>query len=309
MRAKVITIAGICLLTVCAAIAAEQASQQAAQPTQQAAGQGTGGIVEVAYVLTWEKDPRYRARDPFLTVLHSMGGPAGVRVQRMALPRTPGEETAFAEKAAAMLEEAQAAMNESDYKAAGEKIELLREMVTVPMVTQTAKDKMATVSSALAKVEQQYGQMRARAALAEALQIAARMQAYFDTERYGEVVDADTALQALNEPAGLQNAEVAATGAEVLARCAEIKRRAVIHLEFNKKGMLVDAISYFPMGRSYAIVNGEVFEEGAELEPELTLAAVAGEAVTFKYKGEDISAGLAAPQEIRPQVNAARRVK
>jgi len=254
-------------------------------------------IFEVAYLLTWERDPRFRGRDPFQTVLHGAGSQATKKAAKLVLPRTPSEELAFAEKAASCVKEAGAALSESDFKSVQGKIDEARQMVAVAMTSQAAKDRMSDVSGQLAALEQGYAKVRARAALAESLQIAARMQAYFESERYGEVVSADVALQSLNNESGLQNPEVAGTSADVLATCAEIRRRAEVHLEFAKKELKVDAVSYFPEGRSFAIVNGEVFGEGAQIAPELMLAAVAGGKVTFDFKGEKISQGLAEPQE------------
>jgi|GEM_PF-4455481 len=306
MKPTAIIVLAVSVAAISAAFATEGPAGQAGTAPAPAAAEsapakaGPEGIVEVAYALTWERDPRYRGRDPFQTVLTMMDQSAVKQVKRIAAPRTPSEESAFADRAQSLLAEAEAALDEADYATAGDRIDSVREMTTMPMVTQTAKDKMGDVSRDLAALEERYGTMRARASLAAALQLAARMQAYFETERYGEVVGADADLQALNDVKGLKNPEVAGTAALVLAKCAELKRRAEIRLEFAKQDVKVDAVSYFPEGRSFAIVNGEVLGEGALVAPELTLAAVGSGKVTFEYKGEKISRGLAEPESSWP---------
>jgi hypothetical protein len=309
MRLRTVTIFSASLLAVLVALAvAEQAAPAAARIA--GAKAAPKSIAEVAYLLTWDKDPRYRGRDPFTTVLHLVGGPTTAkRVERLALPRTPGEETAFADKAEAVLKEAQTALDEGDFAAAEEKIKTAREMVGVPVTTLSAKERLVALSKALAGVEDQFGKVRARAALVQALQLAARMQGYFESERFGEVIGTGDEIEKLNNENGLKNAEVAQTAAAVLEKCAELKRRAEVRMEFAKQELKVDAVSFFPEGRSFAIINGEVVGEGAVVAPELTLAAVSGGNVTFEYKGEKISQGLAAPEASHTEGKAARRVR
>ncbi len=254
--------------------------------------QDASSIVGDAYVLTWQKDPRYRARDPFQTVLHTTDAPAGRKADVVALPRTPGEEAAFVARADACVKEAAAALDEADYSEAKSKIAAARQMAGVNLVTEPARAGMAEVKTGLADVEARYGEACARAALTRALQLAALMQAYFDGGRYGEVVSADAQLAELDTDEGLKSPEVAGTAQGVLARCAELKRRASIHLEFGQKDLKIDAVSYYPDGRSFAIVNGEVYGEGGIVMPELLVASVSSGTVAFSYKGEQISLGL-----------------
>jgi hypothetical protein len=313
MRTTALVLAAIAVVAVSAVIAAEVALPQAAAPKAPAlqAKASPDSIFEVAYLITWEKDPRFKARDPFQTVLHTVGGPAGKQASKLALPRTPSEEEAFIQKAASSVKEAEECLAGSDFKAVKERVELVRQMVAIPMTSQSAKEKMAEVSKELAAIETKYASMQARAALAEALQLAARMQAYFEDERYGDVLGSSARIQELDNESGLKSSEVALTAVEVLARCADLKRRAEIHLDFAKMDVKVDAVSFFPEGRSFAIVNAEVFGEGALIAPDLTLASVAGGKVTFDFKGEKIPQGLAVAKEHdRPQgTNAARRVR
>jgi hypothetical protein len=276
--------------------AADTAAPAAGQATQ-VANLATPGpldkITQEPYVLTWQKDPRYRGRDPFETVLHEVTGPAGKAAPKIAIPRTPGEEAAFTDKALTLVKEAEGALGDADYKAVKERIETLREMIAVKLVTQPAKDKMVLVTAQFGDLEKRYASIRARAALTEALQLAALMQGYFESGRYGEVITTEDKVHALDGDEGLRNPEVAATGAEVLKKVADLKRRAQIHVEFDKKEFKIDAVSHFPEGRSFAIVNGEVYGEGVSVEPELSVAQVDNNRVTFNFKGEEISLGLA----------------
>ena len=311
MRLAAIFAIALCAALVTAALSAQEAAEMPASPgmtadpalatAKEKADREAESFLEPAYILTWDKEPRLRGREPFQSVLHILdSGVAGKKTGKIQLPRTPMEEVAFAERAAALLAEAQAGLGQADYKAIDEKVDTIKQMIAVPMVTQAAKDKMAVVIKQFADFNAEYSKIRARAALAEALQLAARMQAYFDSERFGEVLSAYIELQALNDEKGLGNLEVAATAADILTRCAELERRAEIRMEFAKMNLKVDAISCFPEGRSFAIINGEVTGEGALVAPELTLAAVASGKVTFDYKGEKISQGLAAPKEGQP---------
>jgi len=250
-------------------------------------------ITQEPYVLTWQKDPRFKGRDPFLTVLHEVTAAAGKTAPKIAIPRTPGEEMAFADKALSLIKEAEGALGDADYKAVKERIDTLREMVAIKLVTGPAQEKMAAVAVQFDELEKRYASIRARAALTEALQLAALMQGYFDSGRYGETISTEDKVHALDNEEGLRNGEVAATGAEVLKKVADLKRRAQIHVEFEKKELKIDAVSHFPAGRSFAIVNGEVYGEGVSVEPELSVAQVDNNRVTFNFKGEEISLGLA----------------
>ncbi len=296
MRLTAIILVAVCLLGMPAAANGQEATPQGASATTQGAtaeAQTPNGITETAYALTWEKDPRYRGRDPFQTVLTTVGGPAGKAAVRISAPRTPAEEAAFVDSAESLVGEGESALGESDFKTAEERITATREMTTITLKNQDARAKMIEVSKRLATLEGEYNKVRARAALAKALQLAARMQAYFETERYGEVASTHLELENLNNDEGLMNPEVAGTATAVLAKCAELKRRAEIHMDFAKRDLRVDAVSHFPEGRSFAIINGEVYGQGMILEPELALAGVSGNEVTFDYKGERISQGLA----------------
>jgi len=275
------------------------------------AGKSPESIIESSYVLTWEKDMRCRGRDPFVTVLHVVGSKQTKAVKRISPPRTPSEESVFVDKALSLVKDASAALDAGDFKACQESIALVREMTVVPLVTQTAKDKMIAVSRDLASLEDVFAKFQARAALTEALQLAARMQGYFDSGRFSEILALEADLQKLNTETGLKHAEVAATAEEILKKVAELKRRAEIHMEFQKMNCTVDAVSFFPEGRSYAIVNGEVFSEGDRMTPELAVAQVVADKVQFEFKGERIFLGLAEPTQVKTPAGkaAARRVR
>jgi hypothetical protein len=165
-------------------------------------------------------------------------------------------------------------------------------MGDVELSTKTAKDRMELVLAGLKEAEERLSLMRARAALKEALEIAAKMQAYFDNDRHGEVIGLNQQLLELNDEKGLKNPEVAATGEQLVAKCEELARRANIHLEFGQMELKIDAVSHFPEGKSYAIVNGEVIGEGDKVAPELAVASVSGTDVFFDYKGERIALEL-----------------
>jgi hypothetical protein len=300
MRAPIAWVLIGTLVLFASAAAAQQPVQAEKPPVQTAKAampnavvQQGKAIAEDPYMLTWEKEPRFRGRDPFETVLHTIGGPAGRTAPRLMAPRTPGEEAAFVARADAYVNEGNAALEEADYRTVKEKLEMLAEMTAMPLVTEPARVSMAEVKKAVEDLEARYSRIRARAALTEALQQAALMQAYFETGRYGEVISAEAAIKELDNEEGLRNPEVAATAADLLRKCADIKRRAEIHIEFGQKDLKVDAVSHFPGGRSFAIVNGEVYGEGGIVAAELTVATVAMNRVTFNYKGEDISLGMA----------------
>jgi hypothetical protein len=97
---------------------------------------------------------------------------------------------------------------------------------------------------------------------------------------------------ALNNDEGLKNPEVASTGSELVEKCGELARRAGIHIEFAELELKIDAVSHFPEGKSFAIVNGEVIGEGDRVAPELSVASVQGKEVYFNYKGERIALDL-----------------
>ena len=247
-----VLIASVVLFAATAAVA-QQPIQAEKPPVQTAKAAAPDAVVqqgkaisEDPYMLTWQKEPRFRGRDPFDTVLHSVGGPAGKTATKLMAPRTPGEEAAFVSRADAYVNEASAALDEADYLTVKEKLELLGQMAAMPLVTEPARVRMAEVKKALADLEDRYSKTRARAALTEALQLAALMQAYFETGRYGEVISAEAKIHALDNEEGLKNAEVAATSAGLLEKCAEIKRRAEIHIEFGQKELKVDALSHYP---------------------------------------------------------------
>ncbi len=250
-------------------------------------------LVEPPYVLTWQKDPRYRGRDPFETVLHAVDAGNVRAVSRIAAPRTPGEEIAFVEKAAELVATGEAALEQGDYDAVKDALHPAGQMVAMKLVTQTAKDKMAVVSERYKTALAKYLSIRARLYLTEALQLATLMTAYFDSARYGDVIAAYEKMKLFDTEEGLRNPEVAATGSEILKKGAELATRAKIRIEFDKKELKVDAVSHFPEGRSYAIVNGEVYGEGVAMAPELAVSMVETNRVTFNYKGEQISLGLA----------------
>lgn len=278
-----------------AAVLAGQAQPAAPAPTAEIAkAQQTPtpeSLLGEPYMLTWEKDPRAKGREPFKTVLHFTGSETR-KANTFDLPRTPSEETAFAIKAESYVEEAVAALDEADFKLAEERLETVTKMVTVQLVTQSAQDKLREVTAALTEATRVLSSMHARAALKEALELAGRMQAYFDNNRFGEVVDLHKQVLELNDEKGLRNPEVASTAEVLLAKCDELSRRAAIHLEFAQMELAVDAVSYFPQGKSYAIVNGEVIGEGGNVAPELLVAAVAVNKVIFDYKGERIALEL-----------------
>ena len=250
-------------------------------------------IVEEPYALTWQKDPSLKSRDPFETVLHAVGGDNVKRPDRIAAPRTPGEEAEFTAKALVLVQEAEGALGEADYTGVKTRLATLHEMAVIKLTTQSAKDSMTEVVAKLADLEGRYVKIRARAALTEALQVAALMQGYFESSRYGEVITASDKVAALDNDEGLRNAEVAEAGAAVASKCAELKKRSEVRLEFEKMKLKVDAVSHFPQGRSFAIVNGEVYGEGGSMAPELVVASVADNMVVFHFKGEEISLGLA----------------
>ncbi len=243
------------------------------------------------YVLTWEKDPRARGRDPFESVLRFVGTETR-RASTFDLPRTPAEESAFAMKAASTLEEANAALDDGELKLADERLDTVSRMVEVPLVTDSAKEKLAAVRAELPQAQVRLSSMRARAALRQALELAGRMQAYFDHHRFSEVVDLHGEVLSLDNDSQLRNPEVAGTARPLLAMCSELARRAQVHIEFAQMELAIDAVSYFPHGRSFAIVNGEVIGEGGSVAPELGVASVAGSKVVFSYKGERIALEL-----------------
>lgn len=296
MRALGIVLAATAVLALAVSGAVAQNTQGVqTQQTQVAKAQETPSpesLLGDPYMLTWEKDPRFRGREPFQTVLHSVGGETR-KSGRFDLPRTPSEETAFAAKAGSYVEEALAALEESDFKLAEDRIDTASKMAAVKLVSQAAKDKMAAVLVQLAEAEKELASVRARAALKEALEFAARMQAYFDANRHGEVVALYQSILALDDEKGLKNPEVASTAAQILKKCAALDQRARIHIEFGQMELKVDAVSHYPEGKSFAIVNGEVIGEGATVAPDLTIASVEGKTVVFKYKGESIPLLLA----------------
>jgi len=273
----------------------------------QVAGQSTSGSAEVAktqetpapesllgesYILTWEKDPRFKGREPFKTVLHPTGGETR-RSRSIDLPRTPSEEAAFVIKTRSCVEEALAALEEADFRTAEEKIETAKKMLSVKLVTKTAQDDMVAVGAELVDAARLLSSVRARAALKEALEIAARMQAFFDNDRHGEVVGLYQQMLELDNEKGLRNPEVASTAGVLVERGGELSRRSNIHLDFAQLELKIDAVSHFPQGRSFAIVNGEVIGEGGRVAPELAIASVvSGQKVVFDYKGEEIALGL-----------------
>ena len=243
------------------------------------------------YMLTWEKDARFKGRRPFQTVLHSMGGQAR-KVEKFSQPRTPSQETAFIIKAESYLDEAGGALDEGDFTLAEDRIKTVTRMTAVNLVTESAREKMAAISADLANVQKRFGDMRARASLRQALELAGRMQAYFDNDRHGEVVGLYQDILQLDNEEGLRNPEVARTAAALLTKCAALSKRAQIHIDFSQMELKVDAVSCFPKGRSFAIVSGEVIGEGGAVAPELTVTCVAGKEVTFDFKGEKIALEL-----------------
>lgn len=284
--------AAFAIIGVFSALAETQPPALAAVEIAKAAESATPeGILGEPYLLTWEKDPRMRGREPFSTVLHYTGEQTSM-VRKFDLPRTPSEEAAFVMKAQSYVEEAAAALEAGDFKAAEGKIDTAIRMTEVTLVTKTARDKMASVAVALVDVEKVMASGRARAALKEALEIAARMQAYFDNDRHGEVISLQSDLDGLNTSRGLKNPEVLKTAAALLAKTAELARRAQLHLDFNNLELSVDAVSHFPEGKSFAIINGEVFGEGGTVAPELTMASVAVKKVVFDFRGESIALDL-----------------
>lgn len=291
-----------------------------AAPVEQPAAKASRGIakavnapmLDLPYVLTWEKDPGLKSRDPFNTVLRFQDDSAPARriAESVAEPRTPAEEEEFAAKAGSLVAEARSALAESDYKGAGDRIKSLDAMVSVPLVTDSARQALAAAAKEYAAVKAEFAKVRARAALTDALRIAARMQAYFDDGRYGDVVAAGVELEALNTDEGLKSVEVAPTAGEILARCDGLRKRAEVHMEFSKKEFSIDAVSHFPDGRSFAIVNGEVVGVGDAVESETTLASIEGSKVTFGYKGERISVGLSeAPEAVGAKRSKEGRAK
>lgn len=278
------------------AVLAVQAQQAASAPAVETAkAQMTPtpeSLLDEPYMLTWEKDHRIKGREPFTTVLNFTGSETRT-ANTFDLPRTPSEETAFVIKAESYVEEAVAALGEADFKLAEERLETVGKMVSVPLVSQSAQDKLKAVAVALGEATGLLSSMRARAALKEALELAGRMQAYFDNNRFGEVVGIHKQVLELNDEKGLQNPEVVSTAGMLLAKCDELSRRAAIHLEFEQMELTIDAVSHFPLGKSYAIVNGEVIGEGGNVAPELTVASVAGDKVIFDYRGERIALELA----------------
>lgn len=248
-------------------------------------------ILGEPYMLTWDKDVRFKGRRPFQTVLHSMDGQAR-KVEKFSRPRTPSQETAFIIKAESYVEEASDALDNGDFNLAKERIATVTRMAAVDLITQSAKDRMAAVAADLAKVQKRFSAMRARAALGQALKLAGRMQAYFDNDRYGEVVSLYQDIQQLDNEEGLKNPEVAGTAAALLDKCAALSRRAQLHLDFSQMKLKVDAVSCFPEGKSFAIISGEVIGEGGTVAPDLTVSCVTGRRVTFDFKGEKIALEL-----------------
>lgn len=291
---NVLVTAALVLLATAAA-AGQQDAAQARPPvikTAKLATPGAESMLDAPYVLTWQKDARFKRREPFKTVLRSVG-PSAKKVRKFELPRTPSEESAFTVKATSYIEEASAALEEADFTAAEEKITTVTKMVAVKLVTKTAKDRMVEVGAELAKVAKRLASMRARASLKQAFELAARMQAYFDNDRHGNVISLHKEIMELDNPRGLKNPEVAATAVKLLKQVGELSRRAQVHLDFAQMELKIDAVSHFPQGRSFAIVNGEVVGEGGKVAPELTMASVAGKTVIFNYKGERIALELA----------------
>jgi len=295
MRAFITAFAAAVLVPAFTAVLPAQVQQDQAAPkavTAKAQEAPTPeSLLGEPYMLTWEKDPRAKGREPFRTVLHFVGDETR-KVNRIDLPRTPAEEAAFVTKAESYVEEAMAALEEADFKLAEERLETVAQMVCVPLVTQSAGDKIKKVAAALTQAQGLLSSMRARAALKEALELAGRMQAYFDNNRFGEVVGIHKQILELDNEQGLRNAEVAGTAEALLAKCEKLSKRAAIHLEFAQMELTIDAVSHFPQGRSYAIVNGEVIGEGGNVAPELVIASVAGQEVIFDYKGERIALEL-----------------
>ncbi|MHC4713114.1 MAG: hypothetical protein ACYTAN_07565 [Planctomycetota bacterium] len=296
MTALARTLAAMAILTAGAFLAAAATGETGATPQTQVAKAETApspeSLLGDPYMLTWEKDPRFKGREPFQTVLHFVGKETRLS-DTFRLPRTPSEETSFVLKADSYVEEALDALEHSDFKFAEERLETVKRMSEVKLVSQSAKDRMAAVVRQLAEAEKQLVSVRARAALKEALEIAARMQAYFDGNRHGEVLGLHQKLLELDDERGLKNPEVASTAAGIAEMCARLADRSTIHLEFGQMGLAIDAVSHYPEGRSYAIVNGEVIGEGGLVAPDLAIASVEGPKVVFNYKGEQIPLLLA----------------
>lgn len=272
-----------------AAAAGKASSQVVAKVTPMP---GPESLLGEPYVLSWEKDPRYKGREPFRTVLHPVGGERR-KAGKLKLPRTPSEETAFVKKAESCMEEAAAAIEDADFALAEEQLELAGRMVEVNLSTRSAVEAMARVVAGLAETSTQLASMRARASLKQALETASKMQAYFDNGRHGEVVSLYKELEELDNEKGLRNPEVSSTATPLMAQAGELARRAEVHREFRQMEFEISAVSHFSGGRSFAIVNGEVVGEGGKVAPELALASIDGKRVTFDFKGERVSLDLA----------------
>ncbi len=289
------TATAVVLMVVLAAFATAETPAAGTAPSQVAKATTTPGpesLLGEPYILSWERDARYRGREPFRTVLHPVGGERR-KAGKLKLPRTPSEETAFVKKAQSCVEEAAAAVEEADFALAEEKLELAKRMAEVNLSTKSAVEAMATVVAGLAETSIQLDSMRARASLKQALETAAKMQAYFDNDRHGEVVSLFKELSELDDEKGLRNPEVSSTATPLMAAAGELARRAEVHIEFAQMEFDISAVSHFPGGRSFAIVNGEVIGEGGAVAPELALASVDGKRVTFDFKGERVSLDLA----------------
>jgi len=283
----------VLLLATAAAAAGTAGTDGTAAPQQTASVEqkDPAEILGDPYTLTWEKDPRYQGRDPFDTVLHFVGGEKR-RVHSIDVPRTPSEESAFVTTAASLIDETDAALEVGDFEAAAAAVETLRKMQEIELVTGSARERMLALAESINEVEGRLDTLRARAALKKALEIASKMSAYFETERYGEVVGLYKQLEALNDEDHLKDPEVAETAGKVIEKCAELDRRARVHIEFSEMEISIDAVSDYPEGRSFAIVNGEVTGEGESCAGDLRIASVEGKEVIFDYKGERIGLEL-----------------
>ena len=179
------TATAVVLMVVLAAFATAETPAAGTAPSQVAKATTTPGpesLLGEPYILSWERDARYRGREPFRTVLHPVGGERR-KAGKLKLPRTPSEETAFVKKAQSCVEEAAAAVEEADFALAEEKLELAKRMAEVNLSTKSAVEAMATVVAGLAETSIQLDSMRARASLKQALETAATMRRASGTPR------------------------------------------------------------------------------------------------------------------------------